>query len=292
MEGPPTRLQKFIGELGLRTLDIVREAERIASEEGVESISRRQLQRLRQGSASATAEKIYIIVAAVRSVTGMLVNATDLFVLQPATPRAVAFPWEPSWPRPEPVPVSSRRGISGSLWSTVRSVVDPSSPTNAKEFETLYTEYGVLLRGIAIHRYNIPPDDAEALVHDIFTVYLQRREYVRELKGWLIGAIGNASKDYLRRRKREEPLLPEHDQRPDQAAEEKAERWMTTMTMATAIARLGEKCRETIRRYYFHEESKEAIAEQLATSPGYVLQLLVSCRRRVRELHDAMSSSK
>jgi len=174
----------------------------------------------------------------------------------------------------------------------VRSVTDPSSPTNAKEFEALYTEYGVLLRGIAIRRYNIPPDDAEALVHDIFTAYLQRRDYVRELKGWLIGAIGNASKDYLRRRKREEPLLPEHDQRPDQAAEEKAERWMTTMTMATVMARLGEKCRETIRRYYFHEESKEAIAEQLATSPGYVLQLLVSCRRRVREIYDAMRSSK
>lgn len=290
MERPPTRLQKFIEDLGLRTLDIIREAERIASEEGVESISRRQLQRWRQGSASPTAERIYIVVAAIRSVTGMLVHATDLFVLQPATPRAVAFPWERSWLRPEPVPVSSRRGTSGGLWSTVRSVTD-QSPTNAKEFEALYTEYGVLLRGIAIRRYNIPPDDAEALVHDIFTAYLQRREYVRELKGWLIGAIGNASKDYLRRRKREEPLLPEHDQRPDQAAEEKAERWMTTMTMATVMARLGEKCRETIRRYYFHEESKESIAEQLATSPGYVLQLLVSCRRRVRELHDAMSST-
>ncbi len=291
MEGSPTRLQKFIGELGLRTLDIVREAERIASEEGREAISRRQFQRLKHGHASATAETIYIVVAAIRSVTGMLVQATDLFVLQPATPRAGGLSWELSWPRPEPVPVSSRR-TSGGLWSTVRSVTDPSPPTNASEFEALYVEYGVLLRAIAIRRYNIPPDDAEALVHDIFTAYLQRREYVRELKGWLIGAIGNASKDYLRRRKREEPLLPEHDQKPDQAAEEKAERWMTTMTVAMVMARLGEKCRETLRRYYFHEESKESIAEQLATSPGYVLQLLVSCRRRVRELYDAMRSSK
>ncbi len=290
MEGPPTPLQKFIEELGLKVLEIVGEANRIAAEEGVESISRQHFLSLRKGHATATAERIYIIVAAIRSVTGMVVQATDLFVLQPAAPRVVGFPWERSWPRPEPVPVSSRR-TSGGLRSTVRSVVDPSPPTNASEFEALYIEYGVLLRGIAIRRYNIPPDDAEALVHDIFTAYLQRSEYVRELKGWLIGAIGNASKDYLRRRKREEPLLPEHDQRPDQAAEEKAERWMTTMTMATVMARLGEKCRETIRRYYYHEESKESIAEQLATSPGYVLQLLVSCRRRVRELYDAMRST-
>src|SRR5258706_247509 len=292
MEGPPTRLQKFIEELGLRALDIVREAERIASEEGVESISRSHFHKLRQGRVSATAEKIYIVVAAIRSATGMLVQATDLFVLQPATPRAVVFPWERSWPRPEPVPVSSRRGTSGSLWSTVRSVVDPSPPTNASEFEALYIEYGVLLRAIAIRRYNIPPDDAEALVHDIFTAYLQRREHVRELQGLMICTIGNASKNYLRRSNREEPLLPEHDQKPDQAAEQKAERWMLNLTVATVIARLGEKCRETLRRYYFHEESKESIAEQLSTSPGYVLQLLVSCRRRVRELYDAMRSFK
>jgi RNA polymerase sigma factor (sigma-70 family) len=292
MEPPPTRLQRFIEKLGLNALDIIREANRIAFDEAVESISRRQLLRLRQGRATATAERIYIIVAAIRSLTGMLVQATDLFVLQPATPGPVDVPWETSWPSPAPLSVSSHRRTSGGLWSTVRSVTDPSPPTNESEFEALYTEYGVLLRSIAIRRYNIPPDDAEALVHDIFTAYLQRREHVRELKGWLIGAIGNASKDYLRRRKREEPLLPEHDQKPDQAAEEKAERWMVNMTVARVMARLGEKCRETLRRYYFHEESKEFIAEQLATSPGYVLQLLVSCRRRVRELYDAMRSSK
>src|ERR1700686_675706 len=126
MEGPPTRLQKFIEELGLRTLDIIREAERIASKEGREAIGRRQFQRLKQGQASATEETIYIIVAAIRSATGMLVQATDLFVLQPATPRAAAFSFDLSWPRPEPGSVSFPRGPSGGLRETVRSVTDPS----------------------------------------------------------------------------------------------------------------------------------------------------------------------
>jgi RNA polymerase sigma factor (sigma-70 family) len=286
MEGSPTQLQRFIDKLGLRALDIIREANRIAVEEGVESISRKHFYLLRQGRASATAERIYIIVAAIRSVTGMLVQATDLFVLQPATAQPASVAWETSWPQPaDRVPVFSYSRTSGGHWSTVRSVTDPAHPTNASEFEALYIEYGVLLRLIAIRRYNIPPDDAEALVHDIFTAYLQRREHVRELKGWLIGAIGSGSKDYLRRRKREEPLLPEHDEKPDQAAEEKAERWMVNFTVAMVIARLGEKCREILRRYYLHEESKESIARELATSPGFVLQLLVCCRRRVRELY-------
>jgi len=86
MEGTPTPLQKFIEELGLKVLEIVGEANRIAAREGVESIGRQHFLSLRQGRVTATAEKIYIIVAAIRSVTGMIVQATDLFVLQPATP--------------------------------------------------------------------------------------------------------------------------------------------------------------------------------------------------------------
>jgi RNA polymerase sigma factor (sigma-70 family) len=286
VEPSPTLLQRFIDELGLKATEVIEEANRIALEEGVESISRQHFLNLRQGRASATAERIYIIVAAVRSLTGMLIRATDLFLLQPATPSPGLLPWQGT---PTPVSVSSYRRTSGA-WRSM--VTDESRPTDVNEFEALYTEYGVLLRSIAIRRYSIPPDDAEALVHDIFTSYLQRQAHVRELKAWLMGAIGNASKDYLRRRKREEPLLPEHDQTADQGAEEKAERWMVKMTVATVISRLGEKCRETLRRYYFHEESKESIARELATSPAYVLQLLVSCRKRVREMYDSMRSSK
>ncbi len=290
VEQSPTLLQRSIDELGLKTAEIIEEANRIALEEGVGSISRQHFLSLRQGRASATVERIYIIVAAFRSLTGMLIRASDLFLLQPATTGPA-----PQWLQafgsssPTPVSVSSYRRISGA-WRS--KVTDESRPTDVNEFEALYTEYGVLLRSIAIRRYSIPPDDAEALVHDIFTAYLQRQSHVRELKPWLMGAIGNASKDYLRKRKREEPLLPEHDQTADQGAEEKAERWMVKMTVATVISRLGEKCRETLRRYYFHEESKESIARELATSPGYVLQLLVSCRKRVREMYDSMRSSK
>jgi len=290
VERTQTRLQKFIDELGLKAKDITDEACRISMAEGVESISRQHFLRLRQGRASATEERIYIIVAAVQSITGMLIRATDLFVLQPVTPGPASLPWEGARvPSSCGVPVSSRHRSSG-FWT--RTVTEDSHPADAQAFESLYTEYGVLLRSIAIRRYNIPPDDAEALVHDIFTAYLQRQTYVRDLKPWLIGAIGNASKDYLRRRRREEPLLPEHDEIADQGAEEKAERWVVKMTAATVIARLGEKCRETLRSYYFKEESKESIAHRLATSPAYVLQLLVSCRRRVRALYDSMRSGR
>ena len=161
-------------------------------------------------------------------------------------------------------------------------VDEPGSPGAA--FESLYNQYGLLLRTIAMRRYHVPPDDAEALVHDVFAAYLERRAHVRDAKGWLTGAIRNASLNYWRKRAPESPLLPEHEEARDDAAEARFEQWLRRSTIASVFARLGTRCRETLRGYYLREESKERIAEQLETSPGNVLQLLVTCRRRAQEL--------
>jgi RNA polymerase sigma factor (sigma-70 family) len=170
--------------------------------------------------------------------------------------------------------------------------VSQESGSTEDAFESLYVEYGLLLRTIAMRRYHVPPDDAEALVHDIFMAYLERRAYVRNAKGWLIGAIGNASSNYVRKRMPEAQLLPEHEEAVDQAAEASLERWMRRLTIAAILARLGTKCRETLRRYYLSEESKERIASHLETSPAYVLQLLVSCRKRAQEMLRSLSGKK
>jgi RNA polymerase sigma factor (sigma-70 family) len=162
--------------------------------------------------------------------------------------------------------------------------VSQGSGSTEEAFESLYTEYGLLLRTIAMRRYRVPPDDAEALVHDVFAAYFERRAHVRNAKAWLIGAIGNASSNYVRKRRPEAELLPEHEDAPDEASAARFEEWLRRSTIAAIFARLGQRCRETLRRYYLREESKEHIAVQLETSPGNVLQLLVTCRRRAQEL--------
>jgi DNA-directed RNA polymerase specialized sigma24 family protein len=78
----------------------------------------------------------------------------------------------------------------------------------------------------------------------------------------------------------------------DARPEESLNHWMRRVTIAAVLARLGTKCRETLRRYYLREQSKEAIAAHLDTSPGYVLQLLVTCRRRAKELLRSLSGKK
>lgn len=154
----------------------------------------------------------------------------------------------------------------------------------AEGFEALYTEYAVLLRCIASRRYGIPDDEAESIVQDIFADYLQRRSYIHDERRWLIGAVKNGSKHYLRSRKRERPLLPEHDEHVDAAAHDRTDRWMTRITLAAVLARLGSKCRETLRMYYLDDDETEDIARYFDTSADYVRHLLVTCRKRVREL--------
>src|SRR5436309_15782748 len=203
IDGPMTvtRLQQVIETHGLKPLQIVREAQRLAVALARPAISRQHFLRCRAGRAAATEDKIYIIVAAMRSLTGLLFRPSDLFDLEP--------------------PVG---GAQQRTEGVRRAIVSQESGA-ADRFESLYTEYGLLLRTIAMRRYHVPPDDAEALVHDIFAAYLERRTYVRDVKGWLIGAIGNASNNYIRKRKPECELLPEHEEAMDLVAEARIEHW-------------------------------------------------------------------
>ena len=62
--------------------------------------------------------------------------------------------------------------------------------------------------------------------------------------------------------------------------------------MAAALEQLGPKCRETLRMYYAEGYSAAEIAVHLGTTSGYVMQLLHSCRKRVREAYDAVAKDK
>jgi RNA polymerase sigma factor (sigma-70 family) len=277
----------------LKPVHVVQMADRIAAEMGFRrSISRQYFGRLRSGSAHATEEKILLLVMTIRELTGYAIRASDLFTLEPAIAGGIG-------PRLTPdilthgsntfVPISSTRAASRA-WRA--SVSDLTGPAGDDAFEALYREYGLLLRSIAMRRYGIPPDDAEALTHDTFIAYLERHTKIQELKPWLMGAVCNASKHYWRDRKREAPLPEDVEQTADPTSDCTADSWAWRITVAGLVARMGSQCRETLQRYYWADESKEAIAATLSLSPGYVLHLLSSCRQRIREMlgrrgHDA-----
>src|SRR5216684_3056130 len=168
---------------------------------------------------------------------------------------------------------------------------DQSEVPTAHPLEVLYREHEGLLRSIAQYRYRVPPCDAEALVHDIFTSFLERQPEAYDMKAFLIGSINNACKHYWRKRQNEEPLLPHHELTPNDDEAAKLERWALRLSLGATLARLGGKRSETLRRYYLRDESAESIAQELDTSPAYVWQLLSSCRKRARQIYCAITRS-
>lgn len=242
--------------------------------------------RLSNGEQSATEERIYMIVAAINELTGHCFRAGELFTLEPA-PAGAAMRVRPDGRGPL-LPLSSAGNRLSRAWRI--RVAEETGESPDESFEKLYTEYGVLLRQIAIRRYRIPPDDAEALVHESFLGYLQRHTYVHEVRGYLYATVVHRCADYWRARKREAPLLPEHEETADARQAAALDSLERDLTAAAVLARLGEKCRETLRGFFFNGERQNALADRLSTTPGYIDQLISTCRRRAMELYRSMIS--
>ena len=281
-----TPLEMFLKKLGLQPLHVVAEARRVARRLGLRvAISRQHFGRIRLGKSRATEEKILLIVATLRSMTGLAVRATDLFALEPAlagistsTLMGHADPFRGGTRR---VSIFSRPRGSGS-WGLF---VQDEHSSAVDTLEMLYREHAAILRTNARRRFDIiAPDDIEGLLNDVFMSYLERQPQAEDVRAFLIGAMNNACKHYLRKRKNETPLLPEHEETPDSSTEEELERWALLLSLGATLARLGTKCRETLRRYYLNEEKPESIAAELDTTTGYVFQLLSTCRKRAREI--------
>jgi len=277
-----TQLKRVMVAFGFGPTDVARVARRIARDLGIPSISRNQVTRLSSGRAIATEERIYIITAAVQELSAAAVRAADLFNVEPPLKPAPALAHVPGAIGSNLS--ASQLPLGNGTLRTRRTMVPEETGISNEAFETLYREYGALLRVIAIRQYRIPTHDAEALVHDTFLAYLQRHTYVHDVKAWLYGTVRHRCIDYWRERDRECPLLAEHDETVDQTAHSTWEQWFRRFAVSAAIAQLGEKCRETLRGYYFRDEKRSVLADRLSTTPGNIDQLISICKRRLVEL--------
>lgn len=162
-------------------------------------------------------------------------------------------------------------------------------PTAASE--AMYLEHAPVLRRIAIRKFGISPDDAEALVHDVFiNLLVMPRQVKGELRRYLIAAICNASKNYWRAWRAEERTRAAAGRANEQEAapEDMLVGLSTNMVVATTLARLTPRCREALRRYYLHGEATPDIAAAMNTSPGNVNYLMHMCRKRARAVFEQL----
>lgn len=166
----------------------------------------------------------------------------------------------------------------------------PTSPCLTGSTGDLYLDHAALLRRIAIRKFRVPPSDADALVHDVFINYLSVVRPVRtDVRAYLIGSICNASRNYWRSKRSEERVFADESS-DGVVGEDIFEGLAANLAVASTLRRLGSRCREALRRYYLEGEDTPTIAAFLNTTPSNVNYLMHCCRKRAREVYQAMAA--
>lgn len=175
-----------------------------------------------------------------------------------------------------------------------RAVPQPSgSVANVPAaFEEAYLEFGPRLRKIAIHKFRVPPADAETIVQDVFTTLLMHMASVKAIEPYLIGAICNASRYYWRRTDAADAVFCGETPcaaTPDDALAETIER---KLTLSRILKRIDCRCRDLLHRYYMNGESIDAIAAALDVKAASVPVFLHQCRRRALAAYRSLTEAR
>lgn len=147
-------------------------------------------------------------------------------------------------------------------------------------FEEVYLQHALKLRKIAIRKFHIPAAEAETLVHDVFATYFMHAASVNDVEPYLIGAICNASRHYLRRSHAAEALFCDEVPCAATPRDALADEISRKLLLSRMLARAGGRCRDLLQRYYYEGETTKAIATAIDSTPGSVLVFLHQCRRR------------
>lgn len=162
-------------------------------------------------------------------------------------------------------------------------------PGSDRELTATYEENYDLLVGIAVDRFGIPRADAETLVQEIFLQLLLHASRVRDRRAWLIGAVYNASKDYLRRAQRVQPLPENASDAADPRYARVDEQWAAELGAREVFARLTPRCQLALRLRYIEGHTIPSIAKILDTTARYAAKLVSRCLGLANRLYGGNS---
>lgn len=158
----------------------------------------------------------------------------------------------------------------------------------------VYVMYAALLRRVAVGKFGIPRPEAEELVHDVFINFLAMDRPVRDnVRAYLVAAVCNACRNYWRSRRSQDRVFVDETAAPDAiTADDGSHDVAVNLLVAATLARLGERCRTVLKRYYLDGEDTPTIAAALNTSPSNVNYLMHVCRKRARGVYDQISRAR
>src|SRR5206468_1566336 len=116
----------------------------------------------------------------------------------------------------------------------------------APDIGALYEQYRELLMHISCRKFRVPESDAESLMQEVFVSYMESGRGVENTRGWLVGAMCNASRHYWRVQARTEGLPDNIGDQTDPQTDSLADQFATSLTLRQAMRYLQPRCRETL----------------------------------------------
>jgi RNA polymerase sigma factor (sigma-70 family) len=151
------------------------------------------------------------------------------------------------------------------------------------DVEESYVAHLTLMSRVAVRKFGISAAEAEPLVHDVFATFMLQSAEVRNVTAYLVGAMCNACRQYLRRSNTESALFCGEDPCAATLADDVIEEIHRKETLRRVLRRSGKKCRDLLHRYYIEEQSTKDIAAAYDTTPGTIQVFLHNCRDRARK---------
>jgi RNA polymerase sigma factor (sigma-70 family) len=175
-----------------------------------------------------------------------------------------------------------------------RPPVPPRCDIDEEQFARLYESNCGVLVALAVRKFRVPLDDAEALAHEVFLSYLKRKDDIRDLHRWLIGAICNASRYYWRQHGRVTEQLDAEvaDTQIDPSSSNILETMMARIAAGEAMAGLSPRYQHILKLRYFEGYSIKEIADHLGVTSKYTQKLVTKCLRRAEEVFNRSEPGK
>jgi RNA polymerase sigma factor (sigma-70 family) len=147
----------------------------------------------------------------------------------------------------------------------------------------VYEELYPLLVGLAVRKFGIAEPDAETLAHEVFLSYLIKVSTIKDHRRWLVGAICNASRYYLRRREKAVSLTDNFAEVVDVGAGRAFDALPEKMTVQQAFDCLTPQCQRVLRLRYWEGYTVQEIADEVGITPKYAQKLLGKCLRQAEQ---------
>lgn len=145
----------------------------------------------------------------------------------------------------------------------------------AEAVAALYDEMGGLLERTCIERFSVPPDEAAALVHEVFLSFVAAGRDVTDPKAWLIAAVCQTATA---------PQRPPIATSEEDAALRDALALRQIASLRAALSTISGQSTEAIRLRYQEHLSYAEIAERLNVSEFYVRAMIRKAMTKLRHL--------